>query len=487
MNFAQAEFAIFLFVVVAGTWLFRTPRPRHLWLLSASYYFYAHWDWRFCGLLMLSTAVDYRLALCIESSNNQRYRRGWLLCSIVSNLSVLGFFKYANFFRDTFADFLFRTGFVDEPSLGPAWQIILPVGVSFFTFQTLSYTVDVYRGKLAACRSVTKFALYVAFFPQLVAGPIVRAAQFLPQLEQVPTWNGRRFYAGLQQVLRGLVKKILVADWLADTVDVVFAGPDLYTPGTVILAVIAFAAQIYYDFSGYTDIAIGVAKILGYRFPVNFRHPYCATSIRDFWRRWHITLSRWLRDYVFVPLGGSRCGGWTTRRNLMTTMGLGGLWHGAAMPFVVWGCWHGMALVAFHMMKSVPAVVADGKTSQPRRSRLRSFLGWLATMMVVLIGWVLFRAPDMETAGLIFSTILGLGAIGTVGDSSLPAIAWYPPVTIGLLMVALAEHIVWASGGRRWMRLPADRWFSPVVTTVLIWLLLIASPAGYRPFVYFQF
>src|SRR6056297_2208535 len=465
MLFTQAEFPIFFAAVFVLVWCCRTRVCRNALLLLASYYFYAYWDYRFCGLLVLSTLVDFLIARQIsriDSAVSPRHhawtRRAWLVTSIVVNLGVLGFFKYFNFFIDSARPLLQALGTNSE-----TLEIILPVGISFYTFQTLSYTIDVYRRKLAPSQSLLEFALYVAFFPQLVAGPIVRARELLPQLARVPAWSRRRCYGGFQQMLRGAVKKVLLADRLAEMVDVVFAGPELYSGWTVWMAVIAYAGQIYYDFSGYTDIAIGAAKMLGYRFPANFRHPYLATSIADFWHRWHMTLSRWLRDYLYIPLGGSRGGDWATYRNLMITMTLGGLWHGAAWTFVLWGIWHGGALCVQRAGRGLLGV--------PRA------IGWLSTGLVVLAGWVLFRSPDLSTAAAVF------GGLGRVSGG----IVWLPPLALIAVGCMIIEHVAWTTRLRLAMRLPFDRWYTPVATAILLWCLLLYAPQGFRPFVYFQF
>ena len=460
MLFTQLEFLVFFLVVLIAAWSSTRRHYRNAILLAASYYFYAYWDYRFCGLLLLSTIVDYFVARRIESSNDQKVRRRWLCCSLAVNLGVLGFFKYFNFFIGTAAPILTSLGMGSE-----TLKIILPVGISFFTFQTLSYTIDVYRGKLRSTRSLLDFALFVAFFPQLVAGPIVRARELIPQLARMPHWSRRRFYGGAQQLLRGAVKKVLLADRLGEMVDVVFAGPDLYSGLTLWLAILAYAGQIYYDFSGYTDMAIGAAKMLGYRFPTNFRHPYLAASVADFWHRWHMTLSRWLRDYLYIPLGGSRGTTLATNRNLMITMTLGGLWHGAAWTFVLWGIWHGLALVV-HRGFARPSETAFAKS-----------LGWLQTMLVVLVGWVFFRSTDFPSACNYLARMSTFAA----------GIGWFPPLAIGALGCMLAEHLAWRTRLRRAMRLPFDAWYSPIATAVMIWSLWLYAPRGFQPFVYFQF
>ena len=468
MNFAQAEFLIFLAIVLAVTWRLRQKPHRNAFLLAASYYFYAYWDYRFCGLLLISTAVDFMVAHAIARSNHSTMKRWWLSLSVIVNLGMLGFFKYFNFFVDSARPILQSFG-LDTSTL----DIILPVGISFFTFQTLSYTIDVYRGKLKPTRSILDFALYVAFFPQLVAGPIVRAANLLPQLGELPGFSRRRFYGGFQQLLRGAVKKVLIADRLGETVDVVFSGVELYSSMTVWIAVIAYAGQIYYDFSGYSDMAIGVAKMLGYRFPVNFRHPYLATSMSDFWHRWHITLSSWLRDYLYIPLGGSRGSAIQTNRNLMLTMTLGGLWHGASFTFVLWGIWHGAALVAQRCL-SLPRVFDDS---------MARVIKWSGVMLIVLMGWVLFRSPTLNVALEVYQRLW----LPSLDSSDEIRIVWLPPLTMLAIGIMIIEHLAWTTRLRRSMRLPFDAWYSPVVTAMMLWSLLLYAPRGFRPFVYFQF
>lgn len=460
MLFTQYEFPIFFLIVLAAAWLSRTRVTRNCILLAASYYFYAYWDYRFCGLLLLSTLVDFFVARQIDRSENRHLRRMLLVTSLSVNLGVLGFFKYFNFFIDSARPLLESIGLSGE-----TLNIILPVGISFYTFQTLSYTIDVYRRVIKPVDRFLDFALYVAFFPQLVAGPIVRARELLPQLADVPNWSRRRCYGGAQLMLRGLIKKVLLADRLGEGVDIVFAGPDLYSGLTIWIAVLAYAGQIYYDFSGYSDIAIGAAKMLGYRFPVNFRHPYLATSMSRFWRRWHMTLSRWLRDYLYVSLGGNRMGAWFTYRNLMITMTLGGLWHGAAWTFVLWGVWHGVMLSIERSLRNLYAM-------RPAR-----IVRWATTFGVVLVGWVLFRSPDLASATTILGRMVTLA----------PGIEWYPPLVVGGLCCMLADHVAWQTRLRRAMRLPFAAWYSPIATTIMLWALLIYAPRGFRPFVYFQF
>lgn len=464
MQFTQIEFLLFwlgiVLLVRGADRISERPTVRHAILLVASYYFYAYWDWRFCGLLLLSTLVDYRIARRIDSTSADRTRRVLLAASVFANVGLLGFFKYCNFFIESANQILGPIGFNTR-----TLEIVLPVGISFFTFQTLSYTIDVYRRRIPACDSPLRFGLYVAFFPQLVAGPIVRASELLPQFERAPPFSTKRFYGGLQCVLRGLVKKVLIADRLGEFVDVVFVAPELYSGVTVWLAVIAYSGQIYYDFSGYTDIAIGVAKTLGYRFPKNFRHPYLATSVTAFWRRWHMTLSRWLRDYVYISLGGNRRGTARTLCHLMVTMVLGGLWHGAAWTFVFWGVLHGIALGTERVCRR--------KTRLPIPPVIR----WLAVMTLVGAGWVLFRSPTMDIAWRIFAQMF----------RPVSGIFWAPPLVLTAVVVAITEHLAWQTRLRNAMRLRADRWYTPIGVSIMIWCLLLYAPRDFSPFVYFQF
>ena len=337
MLFNSLEFWIFLPLVLLFSRLL-PRRPRNLFLLVASYLFYMWWDARFIVLIVASTLVDFLVGRSLHEARGRS--RSWLLvASLAANLGLLGFFKYYNFLAGSVASLLG----VSTRTLH--LNIVLPVGISFYTFQSMSYTIDIYRGKLEPVKRLTDFALYVAFFPQLVAGPIVRAREFFPQLFQWQPPSHERTEKGISLILIGLIKKMVLADHFARISDLYF-GDVAAHPGAWAAwsATFAFAMQIFFDFSGYTDIARGCGRLLGYEFPVNFRRPYLAASITEFWRRWHISLSSWLRDYLYIPLGGNRRGNWRTYENLMVTMLLGGLWHGASWNFVLWGaitdcCW----------------------------------------------------------------------------------------------------------------------------------------------------
>lgn len=337
MNFNSVEFsAFFVCVLVLYTVVFYRERWRDVLLLAASYFFYMSWNWKYAGLLAFSTIVDYSVGLVLAREQRPRARTYILIISLTSNLGLLALFKYYNFFIELSGPAIAMFGW-DLSLL--RHELLLPVGISFYTFQTMSYTIDVYRGERVLERNFLKFAVFVAFFPQLIAGPIVRAKQFLPQLHHLPNVTTQRFHDGLFLVFKGLSKKILIADLLATlAVDNVFTHPLTFSSWDLLIGLYAYTFQIYYDFSGYSDIAIGLAKMLGYDLPQNFNRPYLSQNVREFWTRWHISLSTWLRDYLYISLGGSRAAPWRVKMNLMITMFLGGLWHGAALHFICWGC-----------------------------------------------------------------------------------------------------------------------------------------------------
>jgi alginate O-acetyltransferase complex protein AlgI len=468
MLFTQIEFFVFFAVVFGFLLVVRRHRARKLFLLAASYYFYAYWDWRFLSLILTSTLVDYFVSLGMEKTDSSGKRRALLIVSLGCNLGILGFFKYFNFFVSSFSAFLSPLGL----HLGTL-QIILPIGISFYTFQTLSYTIDVYRRQLPVCRDFFDFALFVAFFPQLVAGPIVRASEFLPQLDRPLPLSWERAFLGFRQFTFGLVKKVFIADRIAMFVDGAFANAGALDGVTTWLSVLCYAVQIYCDFSGYSDMAIGLARAMGFDFRENFNHPYIATSITDFWRRWHISLSTWLRDYLYIPLGGNRKGKRRTYINLMVTMVLGGLWHGAAWTFVVWGTLHGVALAIDKW--------AGPKIYLPERRGIKRSVekaaGWLVTMLIVNVAWVLFRSQSFEQALLVLRQMFWIPA----------GFSWHPPFALLALGVVALLEMIHASRYRNLLTLPADRWYTPVVLFSLLWLVIIFYPKEFAPFIYFQF
>ncbi|MBS3821162.1 MAG: MBOAT family protein [Planctomycetes bacterium] len=476
MLFSQPVFLLFAAAVFAVLLTVRHNHARKAFLLAASYYFYAYWDWRFCGLLLTSTVVDFCVGQGLKRTDRPGRRRGLLAISLVVNLGLLGFFKYYGFFVESAQALLAPLGWQSE-----SLHIILPVGISFYTFQTLSYTIDVYRRQLPVEDSPLDFALFVAFFPQLVAGPIVRASDFLPQTKELRSLTLRRFHDGLRQFVFGMFKKVVIADHLAMMVDVAYGNADVFSGPTMILATLAYAGQIYCDFSGYSDMAIGVARAIGYDFPENFDHPYLARSPREFWRRWHISLSTWLRDYLYISLGGNRKGRLRTQINLMLTMLLGGLWHGASWTFVFWGGLHGAALAADR---------ATGRQAGDRKpGRATSLVGWVVTMLVVLVGWVFFRfgslviSGDLTTGEAFGAAWRTLGRMATLaGGVNWPA----PWAFIGIGFVGLT-HVLELTPLRRLKHLRGSSWLEAFILCLLIWLIVIFYPRDASPFIYFQF
>lgn len=464
MLFVSSAFLTFFAVVFPVYWALRAHRARLLWLLAASCFFYMSWNPWLILLILFSASVDYLAALALERTAAPRRRRALLAGSVGLNLGLLALFKYANFFLDTAGQFL---GLFDVALPRPVLDIVLPLGISFYTFETISYIVDVYRGRTRAVRSPLDYALFILFFPHLVAGPIVRPRDFLPQLARRKRFDWDRLYLGVRLFLLGLVKKALLADTLgAYAVDPVFAAAGAYGSGAAWLAVLAYAVQIYCDFSGYSDMGIGLAHLLGFRLPANFRRPYLAGDVAEFWRRWHISLSSWLRDYLFIPLGGSRGGAWLTYRNLMVVMLLGGLWHGASWTFVAWGLYHGVLLALHRALPAAPALL------RPLRVP--------ATFLLVAVGWVFFRATSLGDA----VALLGRLAWPTAGAALAPATV---ALVLGCLALTLAGHLLGerVDLARVERRLPA-----PVMGAALaavLALVLVLLPDGTRAFIYFQF
>jgi alginate O-acetyltransferase complex protein AlgI len=475
MIFSEPRFLLFFLVVFGVHWALRQHVARKLWLLGASLYFYGCWDWRFLFLILGAATVDWFAAGRMQVARDRGGSlRPWLLLSLVYNLGTLGFFKYFGFFVDSAVAF---SSWLGLPLSAPALQIVLPVGISFFTFQTMSYTIDVYRGNLRPTTRYLDFVLYVTFFPQLVAGPIVRAVDFLPQLDSPRRFANVDVQRALGQFLSGFVKKAVVADLIAQPSDAVFAAPGEYTAASIWLAVICYAVRIYCDFSGYSDMAIGTARLLGYELRDNFRFPYLATSITDFWRRWHMSLSSWLRDYLYISLGGNRGGRWFTHRNLLLTMLLGGLWHGAGWNFVVWGAIHGLALVGH---KEWLRRVGEGRL--PIVSRL-------TTLYVVLLAWIFFRASSFEDAWTMTQAYVTWHSPGG------KEIALWSPVpewglgarAAAIFAPLLLVHVLAALGTAERLRRWLPSWLISLLFGAIAALALAFMPLQARPFIYFQF
>jgi alginate O-acetyltransferase complex protein AlgI len=468
--FPTLEFLLFFLGVFFVSWGLRHwLEPRKLFLTLASYVFYAAWDWRFCFLLLGSSLFNYAAGLAIEWARDGRLRKPMMLIGVAGNLAVLCFYKYYDFFIESLNDLFLSIGFEREL---PYMAVILPLGISFFTFQGISYVVDVYRRDVRASTSLLDIMLYKSFFPQLVAGPIVRASTLIPQLRARPDPSAILMSWGLVLILVGLFKKLIVANYLATLlVDEVFFDPSYYGTWDLLVAAYAYAVQIYCDFSGYSDMAIGTAALLGYRFDKNFDQPFRAASMREFWRRWHISLSSWLRDYLYIPLGGSHRGPWMTRRNLMITMLLGGIWHGAAWTFVIWGFMHGLALVIENML--------TGRRQLQRRSPLWRGLGVLYTFHLVVAAFIFFRAESLDYALLYFESLF---------TSDLPTMLTTPFV-LGLVAFGIGIHFlpkdsVERTGGAL-SRMPATA--QGALAALVLVAISAMGPEGVAPFIYFQF
>ncbi|MFN8050227.1 MAG: MBOAT family protein [Acidimicrobiales bacterium] len=395
MTFNSLQYAVFLVLAVAVYWTIPSRFQNH-WLLVCSYVFYAFWDVRFLALLGAASLVDFYVGIGIENSTDQRRRKRLLLVSLAWNIGILGFFKYTNFFLDSAVELARAVGFSAHRS---SLNIILPVAISFFTFQSIAYTVTIYRGRMSAARNLVDFAVYVAFFPQLVAGPIEKPWHILPQFQSVRTRpSADQVSRGLLLIFCGLVKKVVIADTAATVANQVFGDPKGTHAVALVLGVYAFAVQIYFDFSAYTDIARGSARLLGIELIENFREPYLSRDPSEFWRRWHISLSEWLRDYVFIPLGGSKAGELLTYRNLFVTMLVGGLWHGASWTFVIWGAFHGLLLMAARRLFP--------RHDPERPIAARDIPAMIVTFHMVCLGWIFFRAATFSDAVAMISGIL---------------------------------------------------------------------------------
>jgi len=470
MLFTSIQFVAFFLIVLALNQLLRRwPVLQKLMLLLASYYFYAQWNWHYLFLVWFSTLVDYTIGLRLPYSPNPKRL---IILSVVVNLGFLAVFKYANWLIHTLNGVTALTG--SDLHITPL-DVVLPVGISFYTFQSLSYTIDVYRGVLPPRRNLLEYALAVAFFPQLEAGPIVRAREFLAEFDGPKLVRMADVQRALVLIAFGFAKKMVFADTLALIADPVFDNPAHAGFWDTLIAIYAFAFQIYCDFSGYTDIAIGCALLLGIRFPQNFNYPYIAQSIQDFWRRWHMTLSRWLRDYLYISLGGNRRGELRTLANLMITMLLGGLWHGASWNFVIWGGLHGSCLVIERV------VLARWKLWQST-SWFMACVRWFVTFNVVCFAWIFFRAKTFAAAIQMIGNLVH-GARGLLH-------AFSPDQQLGgllLILLMLTTHLINGHGDTK-ERLGANSGpgFTVAMTVVLL-LLILFTPNHSAPFIYFQF
>jgi len=473
MLFNSFDFILFFTCVLALQWLL-PHRPRNLFLLMASYFFYACWDWRFLVLIAISTIVDYFCGAAIERTTNISRQKRLVALSMVSNLGILGFFKYVNFFVDSAHNLLAVVG-VNSAS----WrlEIVLPVGISFYTFQTMSYTIDIYRGETRPARSFTDFALFVSFFPQLVAGPIERAKNLLPQMTRKPLVTGTMMRVGLWLVLWGFFKKLVIADNMAPIVDQAFDNYQSLSGVEVIVALYAFAFQIYADFSGYTDIARGIASMMGYQLMLNFRLPYFATNPPEFWRRWHVSLSTWLRDYLYIPLGGNRKGPLRAYINLILTMALGGLWHGAAWNYLIWGAYHGGLLVLHRLSLPLLHRLMPGSMVLQRA-------WWLVRLVsffhLICLGWLVFRAQSVDQILTMF------GALWQWPVISEQAVRWGWQVLLLCSPLMLMQVLQGLSGDTNVVLRLSGPVRALAYATIIVMLLGLGAVGG-REFIYFQF
>ncbi|PCJ59681.1 MAG: membrane-bound O-acyltransferase family protein [Planctomycetota bacterium] len=471
MSFATLEFAVF-FLIVFSLYLIISKKYQNILLLLSSYFFYGWWDWRFLSLILFSTVVDFLIAKKMTHVSEPK-RKKLLILSLIINLTLLGFFKYFNFFIESFSDVLASTGLQSNLS---SLSIILPLGISFYTFQTMAYSIDVYRRKIDCVDNFFEFGLYISYFPQLVAGPIERAQNILPQLKKHRTFNFTNFKSGLLLVLIGLVRKIVIADIVAVEVQQAFQSTTDLTSYQIVRLGVLFSLQIYGDFAGYTDIARGLSRMMGIELMENFKAPYFALNITDFWRRWHISLSTWLRDYLYIPLGGNKGNTWFCYRNIMITMLLGGLWHGASWKFVIWGCIHGLALVIHKIWLSFQKNKLEQKSSL-QKIILAPFC-WLLTMFTVMTAWLFFAAPASQDAMILVSNLFMMTGSFSELNLSLPV------SMIGLLiLIDLPQHI--SKNHTIFMEWPPL--LKAFLYTFFLLLLFMYGGKLSEPFIYFQF
>ena len=471
MLFNTFQFAYFMAILLPLYW-FAPHRWQNRMLLAASYYFYGCWNWRFLSLLIISTVMDFACGLAVDAIENPRKRKMFVALSMVLNLGMLGYFKYYNFFAESLQGALTNLGLsVPLNHL----EVLLPIGISFYTFQSMSYVIDVYRKDIKPTRNLLEFAAFVSFFPHLVAGPIMRPTTLLPQIEHKRKFNIDQFYQGIYLIFWGLTKKVVIADNLAEYVNDIFNQWQTVDGGLALLGIYAFAFQIYCDFSGYTDAARGVAKLLGFELALNFNLPYFSTSPREFWARWHISLSTWLRDYLYIPLGGSRGGKWMVYRNLMLTMMIGGLWHGAAWTFVVWGFYQGVILVVHRMVE--PYL----KRIQPRNAideacwkGARIFV----TFHLVCLGWLIFRAESMRQVWGMLEAIATRFAV--------PSSSMLVPVTLCIIPLVLYQMLQYLT--RDLDIISKTPWYvRSAFYTSCFYAFVLGGNFGGGQFIYFQF
>ena len=480
MVFNSLTFLIFVaaffpvYFALKGQW-------RLLWSLGMSYLFYGWWDWRFLSLIVLSTVVDFWLGAYIGKQEEPARRKNALVMSMVMNLGFLGFFKYFNFFIDSFIQLQESIGL--HPSASTL-SIILPVGISFYTFQSMSYTIDVYKREIPVEHSLIRFATFIALFPQLVAGPIVRAIDLLPQMGDDKKFEWNRLHSGLGRILWGFFKKVAIADSIGPFVDQIFDTPGIYSSSHLLVGVIFYSFQIYCDFSGYSDIAIGLARIMGYDFPENFKTPYFSKNFSEFWSRWHISLSSWLRDYLYIPLGGNRNGKFGTYKNNMITMLLGGLWHGANWAFVFWGFLHGLYLIAQRLWAPYWKKVVQ-------TLRMPMFIDSAISILTVFtltnIAWVYFRGGSLGRKSFMVANQV-LGGILSFDQFNFASIINKFQVMKGGFLILVLVMVEALNAKYKWNSLQVENpTFRLVAFSIVIWLIALFGTFGANAFIYFQF
>jgi alginate O-acetyltransferase complex protein AlgI len=465
---------VWFFIAVYAIYRLLPHRPQNWLLLVASYYFYAAWDWRFLGLLAASTVVDYTAARLLESATSERRRRWFVAISLGFNLTLLGFFKYFNFFADSLQALFTGMGM---PLDFVTVRVLLPVGISFYTFVTMSYVIDVYRREIPATRNFIDFAVFVAYFPHLVAGPILRATRLLPQIAQPRQITAESVRDGLWLMTWGFFQKIFIADNLAPLANTIFEPGSQASGVNVLLGVYAFAFQIYGDFAGYSNIARGTSKLMGIELMENFRFPYLVRTPQDFWRHWHISLSTWLRDYLYIPLGGNRGGPSKTQRNLLITMLLGGLWHGAAWTFVLWGAYQGILLVAYRRAAGFAAFRnwTDGQSAIARAT------SWAVMFHLTCYGWLIFRARDAGQIADLTGAILTSFDPGSIDVAGLltPMVLYLTPLLLVHAIEAAHDDLLIVP------KLPVAVRYSVYAAT--FYLTMLFGNFGGSEFIYFQF
>lgn len=475
MLFNSIEFLFFLPIVFVLYWFVfnKQLRAQNILLLLASYLFYGWWDWRFLFLLLISTCLDYFVALAIQNSQDVSKRKLFLGISLIGNLGMLGFFKYYNFFVQSWIDAWSSIGVTMEAT---TLNVILPVGISFYTFQTLSYTIDVYRNEMKPTKNFIDFAAFVTFFPQLVAGPIERASHLLPQFYKSRVFDYQNAVLGCKLIVWGMFKKVVVADNCAFFVTKIFDNPEAYSSGELFVGMVFFAFQIYGDFSGYSDIAIGLSKLFGFDLMVNFKFPYFSRDIAEFWRRWHISLSTWFRDYIYIPLGGSKGTMGLQIRNVMIIFLVSGFWHGANWTYVVWG--------VFHAVLFLPLLLFNVNRSH----LITKSYGWIdfakisATFFIVCVGWVFFRADSIASAFQYLAHMFELKRLSlSLFYSTNANLMIFALSTLAIMIVSLQE-LIWVINKREVPKL------SSVGTLILVLLIFfMGSFKNQMDFIYFQF